>query len=66
MDKQTNKPVRTPIRRANEGMDEFCEKVAKELLKTFPDVDVYDLRYVFDTQFAFKYLMEAFYSQDAA
>lgn len=39
------------------GMKEFAEEVANELLNKFPNVDVFDLKTIFELEFNFSYTM---------
>ena len=36
-----------------EGMDEYAEKVAKELCAMYPNVDILDIDYIFAKSFGF-------------
>lgn len=56
-----NKIQRKPMERVNgrykdklEGMDEFCEKVAKDLCAEYPDIDILDLDNIFRRVFGYK------------
>lgn len=56
-----NKLQRKPMERVNgrykdklEGMDEFCEKVVKDLCAKYPEVDILDLENIFRRVFGYK------------
>lgn len=41
-----------------EGLDNFAKDVAHELCKKYPEVDLFDLEFIFNRQFAFAMSME--------
>ena len=55
MTRQNIKRINNRFEKRIDGIDEFAKEIANNLLKKYPDIDFYDLMYLFEMQFRYEY-----------
>ena len=47
-----------------DGIDEFAKETANNLLEKYPDIDFYDLMYLFEISFRYQYSVAMLIEED--
>lgn len=64
MTRQNIKRINNRFEKRVDGIDEFAKETASNLLKKYPDIDFYDLMYLFEISFRYQYSVAMLIEED--
>lgn len=62
--RQNIKRINNRFEKRIDGIDEFAKEIANNLLKKYPDIDFYDLMYLFEISFRYQYSIAMLIEED--